>query len=383
MLGYVADNLLAGQFDSFQWHQVEDLQAQGAYFLDVREDFELATGQIQGSKNIPLNQLRQHLEEFPKDETIYVYCQVGHRGYNAVRILQQAGFVAKNLDGGYKTYKNAHYQLKEIALKRPEKPSRSQLTADRHLESIELDACGLQCPGPILKVKENLDQMTEGQTLTVTASDFGFYADIEAWSTNTGNTLLDHKIEGNKVIATLAKGSGSVQSAHMAHPNQLPAEGVLTKTKDGATMVVFSGDLDKAIASMIIASGAAAYGKKVTLFFTFWGLSILKKKKVKKSGLAKMFDLMLPSSAKKLPLSNMNMGGMGPAMIKHIMKEKNVDSLPDMIEQAHKLGVKFVACTMSMDLMGIEKEELFDFVEYGGVATFIGDSEKANMQLFI
>ena len=383
MLGYVADNLLAGQFDSFQWHQVADLQAQGAYFLDVREDFELATGQIQGSKTIPLNQLRQRLEELPKDEPIYVYCQVGHRGYNAVRILQQAGFVAKNLDGGYKTYKNAHYQLKEIALKRPEKPSRSQLTADRHLESIELDACGLQCPGPILKVKENLDQMAEGQTLIVTASDFGFYADIEAWSKNTGNTLLDHKIEGNKVIATLAKGSGSVQSAHMAHPNQLPAEGVLTKTKDGATMVVFSGDLDKAIASMIIASGAAAYGKKVTLFFTFWGLSILKKKKVKKSGLAKMFDLMLPSSAKKLPLSNMNMGGMGSAMIKHIMKEKNVDSLPDMIEQAHKLGVKFVACTMSMDLMGIEKEELFDFVEYGGVATFIGDSEKANMQLFI
>ena len=148
-------------------------------------------------------------------------------------------------------------------------------------------------------------------------------------------------------------------------------------------MVVFSGDLDKAIASMIIASGAAAYGKKVTLFFTFWGLSLLKKKKVKKSGLAKMFDLMLPSSAKQLPLSKMNMGGMGPAMIQHIMKKKNVESLPDMIEQAHKLGVKFVACTMSMDLMGIEKEELFDFVEYGGVATFIGDSEKANMQLFI
>ena len=383
MLGYVADNLLAGQFDNFQWHQVEDLQAQGAYFLDVREDFELATGQIQGSKNIPLNQLRQHLEEFPKDETIYVYCQVGHRGYNAVRILQQAGFTAKNLDGGYKTYKNAQYQLKEISLKKPEKTNSPQIAEDRPLENIELDACGLQCPGPILKVKENLDQMAEGQTLIVTASDFGFYADIEAWSKNTGNTLLDHKIEGNKVIATLAKGSGAVQSAQTAHPSQLPGQGVLTETKNGATMVVFSGDLDKAIASMIIASGAAAYGKKVTLFFTFWGLSILKKKKVKKSGLAKMFDLMLPSSAKKLPLSNMNMGGMGSAMIKHIMKEKNVDSLPDMIEQAHKLGVKFVACTMSMDLMGIEKEELFDFVEYGGVATFIGDSEKANMQLFI
>lgn len=157
----------------------------------------------------------------------------------------------------------------------------------------------------------------------------------------------------------------------------------MQETKDGATMVVFSGDLDKAIASMIIASGAAAYGKKVTIFFTFWGLSILKKQKVKKTGLAKLFDMMLPSRADALPLSQMNMGGMGSAMIKHIMKQKNVDSLPDMIEQAHQLGVKFVACTMSMDLMGIEKEELFDFVEYGGVATFIGDSEKANMQLFI
>ena len=383
MLGYVADNLLAGQFETFQWHQVADLQAQGAYFLDVREDFELATGYIQGSKTIPLNQLRQRLAELPKEETIYVYCQVGHRGYNAVRILQQAGFSAKNLDGGYKTYKNAQYQLKEISLNRPEKTNSPQLAEDFPLDNIELDACGLQCPGPILKVKENLDQMADGQTLTVTASDFGFYADIEAWSKNTGNTLLDHKIEGNKVIATLAKGSGLAPSTQMAHPSQLPAEGVLTETKDGATMVVFSGDLDKAIASMIIASGAAAYGKKVTLFFTFWGLSLLKKKKVKKSGLAKMFDLMLPSSAKQLPLSKMNMGGMGPAMIQHIMKKKNVESLPDMIEQAHKLGVKFVACTMSMDLMGIEKEELFDFVEYGGVATFIGDSEKANMQLFI
>lgn len=383
MLGYTADNLMTGKFQAFQWSQVADLQAQGAFFLDVREDFELATGQIEGSKTIPLNQLRNRLDELPKDQTIYVYCQVGHRGYNAVRILKQAGFNAKNLDGGYKTYKNASYQLKEIMLKTKEKVSLAQLIQETDLENVELDACGLQCPGPILKVKENLDKMTEGQTLTVSASDFGFSADIEAWCQNTGNTLLENKIEGNKVIATLAKGSVANAGQNPSQPSNLPAEGVLTETKDGATMVVFSGDLDKAIASMIIASGAAAYGKNVTLFFTFWGLSILKKQKVKKSGLAKMFDIMLPSSANKLPLSNMNMGGMGSAMIKHIMKQKNVDSLPDMIEQAHKLGVKFVACTMSMDLMGIEKEELFDFVEYGGVATFIGDSEKSNMQLFI
>lgn len=382
MLGYTADNLLTGKVASFQWSEVADLQSQGAYFLDVRENFELATGQISGSHTIPLNQLRHRLQELPKDQIIYVYCQVGHRGYNAARILKQAGFEVKNLDGGYKTYKNASYQLREIEVKKVDvKPAAEVAASD--LETIQLDACGLQCPGPILKVKENLDLMQDGQKLTVAASDFGFSADIEAWCKNTGNTLIDNKIEGNKVIATLAKGSGPVQETQAVLPSQLPAEGVLTETKDGATMVVFSGDLDKALASMIIASGAAAYGKQVTLFFTFWGLSVLKKQKVKKSGLAKMFDIMLPNSANKLPLSNMNMGGMGSAMIKHIMKRKNVDSLPDMIEQAHKLGVKFVACTMSMDLMGIEKEELFDFVEYGGVATFIGDSEKANMQLFI
>lgn len=383
MLGYTADNLMTGKIENIQWSQVTELQAQGAFFLDVREDFELATGQIKGSQTIPLNQLRNRLDELPKHKTIYVYCQVGHRGYNAVRILKHAGFDAKNLDGGYKTYKNANYKLTEINFKTPEKVSLAQLIKETDLETVQLDACGLQCPGPILKVKENLDKMEEGQKLTVAASDFGFYADIEAWSKNTGNTLLENKIEGNKVIATLAKGAVAESGPGSSLPSHLPEEGVLTETKDGATMVVFSGDLDKAIASMIIASGAAAYGKKVTLFFTFWGLSVLKKKKVKKSGLAKMFDLMLPSSANKLPLSNMNMGGMGSAMIKHIMNQKNVDSLPDMIEQAHKLGVKFVACTMSMDLMGIEKDELFDFVEYGGVATFIGDSEKANMQLFI
>jgi len=134
---------------------------------------------------------------------------------------------------------------------------------------------------------------------------------------------------------------------------------------------------------MIIASGAAAMGKNVTIFFTFWGLSILKKQKIKKRGLAKLFDIMLPNGADQLPVSNMNMGGIGAKMIKSVMKQKNVDSLPTMIEKANELGVKFVACTMSMDIMGIDKTELFDFVEYGGVATYLGDSEQANLNLFI
>ena len=383
MLGYTADNILSGKVATFQWSQVDELISNNAFLLDVREEFELATGTIESSHHIPLNQLRQRLGELPKNQPIYVYCQVGHRGYNAARILSQAGFDVKNLDGGYKTYKTAHYRIKPLDYLSFNQTRYKSEDLKEPSEIIHLDACGLQCPGPILKVKEKIDKMSIGQKMEIEASDFGFGADLAAWCQNTGNTLLSNKIENGKVLATIVKGKSSISESEMKNLPSLGQEGVLKETKDGATMVVFSGDLDKALASMIIASGAAAYGKKVTIFFTFWGLSILKKQKVKKSGLAKLFDIMLPSKANNLPLSRMNMGGMGASMIKYIMKQKNVDSLPDMIEQAHQLGVKFVACTMSMDLMGIEKEELFDFVEYGGVATFIGDSEQANMQLFI
>lgn len=383
MLGYTADNILSGKIATFQWSQVDELISNNAFLLDVREEFELATGTIESSHHIPLNQLRQRLGELPKNQPIYVYCQVGHRGYNAARILSQAGFDVKNLDGGYKTYKTAHYRIKPLDYLSFNQTRHKSEDLKEPSEIIHLDACGLQCPGPILKVKEKIDKMSIGQKMEIEASDFGFGADLAAWCQNTGNTLLSNKIENGKVLATIVKGKSSISESEMKNLPSLGQEGVLKETKDGATMVVFSGDLDKALASMIIASGAAAYGKKVTIFFTFWGLSILKKQKVKKSGLAKLFDIMLPSKANNLPLSQMNMGGMGASMIKYIMKQKNVDSLPDMIEQAHQLGVKFVACTMSMDLMGIEKEELFDFVEYGGVATFIGDSEQANMQLFI
>lgn len=378
MLGYTADNILNNKVEIFQWSDIKELQENSSFFLDVREDFELATGSIENSVQIPLNQLREKLGELPKDKVIYVYCQVGARGYNAARILMQAGFNVKNLDGGYKTYKYAKYKIRNTIPQNPLKKGPS-IKAEEENTNINIDACGLQCPGPILKVKENIDRMNEGQLLTIQASDFGFSTDIENWCKNTGNTLIENKIEGNKVLATIQKGNSECNSL----PDFKKTEGVLQETKDGTTMVLFSGDLDKALASMIIASGAAAYGKEVTVFCTFWGLTLLKKNKIKKSGMAKLFDMMLPSSANKMPISQMNMGGIGSNMIKSIMKNKNVNSLPEMIQEAHHLGVKFVACTMSMDLMGIEKEELFDFVEYGGVATFIGDSENANMQLFI
>ncbi|MPN50779.1 Sulfur carrier protein DsrE2 [bioreactor metagenome] len=151
-------------------------------------------------------------------------------------------------------------------------------------------------------------------------------------------------------------------------------------------MIVFSGDLDKVLASFIIANGAAAMGRPVTMFFTFWGLNALRKtekQKVKKPLLDGMFGMMMPRGSSRLKLSNMNMGGMGTKMMKKVMNDKNVDSLEDLMKKAMENGVKIVACTMSMDVMGITKEELIDGVEFAGVAAYLGDAEQSNVNLFI
>ena len=151
-------------------------------------------------------------------------------------------------------------------------------------------------------------------------------------------------------------------------------------------MVVFSGDMDKALASFIIANGAAAMGRPVTMFFTFWGLNILRKsekQRVKKSVVEKMFGVMMPRGSRKLKLSKMNMGGMGTKMMKRVMREKNVETLENLMKQAIENGVKLVACTMSMDVMGIRKEEIIDGVEFAGVASYLGDAENSDVNLFI
>jgi peroxiredoxin family protein len=152
------------------------------------------------------------------------------------------------------------------------------------------------------------------------------------------------------------------------------------------SMIVFSGDLDKVLAAFIIACGAAAMDKPVTMFFTFWGLNVLRKAHpgaVKKGLVEKMFGWMMPNGAEKLTLSKMNMGGMGTVMMKRVMAQKNVYSLPKLMETAKEQGVRLIACTMSMDVMGIRAEELIDGVEYGGVATFIDAADRSNTTLFI
>ncbi len=158
----------------------------------------------------------------------------------------------------------------------------------------------------------------------------------------------------------------------------------MDKTKK--TIIVFSGDLDKAMAAFIIANGAAAMGDDVTMFFTFWGLNILRKREkisAKKSFLQGMFGWMMPRGAGRLGLSRMNFGGMGATMMKMVMKQQNVSSIEELIATAKEQGIKMVACTMSMDVMGFKPEEMIDGLEYAGVATYLGEADEANVNLFI
>ena len=153
-----------------------------------------------------------------------------------------------------------------------------------------------------------------------------------------------------------------------------------------STLIVFSGDLDKAIASFIIATGSAAMGNQVTMFFTFWGLNILRKEQyvpLQKSFMDKLFAKMLPRGPEKLGISKMNFGGLGAKMMKYTMKKKNIASLKELIETAKELDVKMFACTMSMDVLGIKKEELIDGLEYAGVASYLAEANDANINLFI
>lgn len=386
MLGFVAANILEGLTDTFQWYQIKDILQADGLLLDVRDEIERELGYIDGSINIPLGELRNRLSEIPKNKTIYVYCQVGIRGYIAARILMQAGYKVKNLDGGYKTYEsiytassggNCQVEVDDAGVAKIHCNPNEDIKADLHI-----NACGLQCPGPIMQVYKALEEMQPGEVLEVKATDPGFMKDIASWCSKTGNTLIKSEMDSKTCKALIQKGS-TLESKHVVSSSH---ESMINTDKDAATMVVFSGDLDKALASFIIASGAASMGKKVTLFFTFWGLNILRKDsspKVRKDFLEKIFGWMMPKGPKKLPISKMNMGGMGPKMIQHVMKRKNVDSLETLIKNAMDMGVNIVACAMSMDIMGIKAEELIDGVEIGGVATYLGETQDANLNLFI
>ena len=176
-----------------------------------------------------------------------------------------------------------------------------------------------------------------------------------------------------------------IDPAVKAYIDERLAEIAADRPDNRVTMVVFSGDLDRQLASLVIATGAAAMGMEVSVFYTFWGLTALKKQSLLsgKTLKEKMFMAMTPASLSKMPLSKMNFGGMGRTMLKTMMKEKEIASVEELFAMARELGVRQIACTMSMDVMGITKDELIDGVLLGGVATFLGDAARSKVSLFI
>ncbi len=408
--GFVAENVLTGKSRHIQWHEITECNFTDLHLVDVRTPEEHALGSIESAVNIPLQEIRSRLDELPRDEMIVLFCGVGLRAYTAERILRQHGFTnVFNLSGGYKTYEVATQRQdnedifeKDIIWKddniyqatpKPDGAGReSAVVADipaavEHFV-LKVDASGLQCPGPIMKLKTEMDKLAIGAELEETATDPGFARDVQSWCKMTGNALVSLEEDAGRIKAHIRREDGNGISAKRA--NAGPAHAGAVQTVDdsahGTTLVVFSDSLDRALASFVIANGAAASGKTVTMFFTFWGLSIIKKSEtvsVRKDLMGRMFGWMLPANSRRLGLSKINFGGVGPKLMRARMKAQHVAPLEEMITSAREAGVRLVACQMSMGIMGVTREELIDGVEIGGVATYLEHAGESRVNLFV
>ncbi len=371
-LGMIAENMRDGLTTPVSSEEIvpEDL------VLDVREPAEFETGAIPGAVNISLGSLRSRLDGLDKARRIVTVCKVGLRGYVAERILKQHGFTAANLSGGMLSWDAAHFVLNNPApvcggacpLPPPPSPSSSPVASGK-----TVDVRALSCPGPVVRLKQEIDALEVGGELRLLAAD-SFQPDLVNWARSSGNELLSLERKEDHLEARIRRG-GVASAAPVA-----------AKKDDRAALILFSNDLDKALAALIVACGMAAAGSKVSIFFTFWGLSVLRKNPapvVKKSLVARMFGFMLPKGAKKLALSKMNMAGMGGAMMKQVMAREHVPTLPELLAQARELGVEFIACEMAMNVMGLQREELIEVDSVAGVASFAGLAKEAGTTLFI
>ena len=378
--GYVASNIISGAMPVISWRELAEKKDE-VMLIDTRTPEEFSFGTIPGAVNIPLDEMRDRLSEIPADKPVVLFCAVGLRGYLAQRILIGRGYRnTANLIGGYKTYSAAVAPIPAPTASSPAQPAASapsqSVQSGSAKEPLRVNACGLQCPGPIMQVKKAMDSIAPGERVEIVATDAGFARDASAWCATTGNKLIEKKEEKGRYTVLLEKGDEACTC-----PSSLPAAG-----GRGKTLILFSDDLDKALATFVLANGAAATGQKVSIFFTFWGLNVLKKiqkPRTEKDIFGKMFGMMLPSSSLRLKLSKMNMMGLGSRMMRFLMKRKGIDSLESLRSQALAQGVEFIACQMSMDMMGIRREELLDEVTIGGVATYMERADKANVNLFI
>lgn len=390
--GYTAVNVLSGEMPSIYWRELRDLIQSGKdiQLVDIRTPDEVIMGTLPGAINLPLDTLRENIDKVAEDKPVVVFCAIGLRGYLAVRMLMGAGKKVVNLVGGLKIYNAATRKLNtdfsdwnkicdtfKPDLKVIEMPKAKQVNAiEKDKKVKKIDACGLQCPGPIMRVKNEMDELTVGQQLEVVSTDSAFSRDVASWCQITGNQLVSKSAISGRYTVLLEKGKPAVASSDI----------VTSPQHKGKTLIMFSDDLDKALATFILANGAAATGEKVSVFFTFWGLNTIKKAKkprVKKDIFSRLFGMMMPSHSMKLSLSKMSMFGIGDLMMRHVMKIRGIDSLESLRQQALDNGVEFIACQMTMDMMGIAREELLDECTIGGVATYMSRAVKSDVNLFI
>ncbi|MBQ9328791.1 MAG: DsrE/DsrF/DrsH-like family protein [Solobacterium sp.] len=365
------------EYKTIQAEEFDALIGQDVTFVDLREPDEILVAGIDGALNIPFSKIGTGLDFIPSGKPAVVFCRVGDWSSEVAELLADRGIEAYHLEGGFQAYRT---YLQETDPAKAEALSHAVETAvnpaapvTEKTDEVKIDAKGLKCPGPIVKVADTIRELDEGTLVRVEATEDAFASDIAVWAERTGNPLQSLNVEDGVITAVLKKGSAVKESVSEVHPHE-------------KTMVVFSGDLDKTIAAFIMANGAASMGRPVTIFFTFWGLNILRrpeKVNVKKDFIEKMFGFMMPRGTTKLGLSRMNMGGAGAKMIRYIMKKNGISSLEELIQDAIQHGVRLVACQMSMDIMGIRKEELIDGIELGGVATMLGSAENSDLTYFI
>ncbi|AWI08679.1 FAD-dependent oxidoreductase [Ereboglobus luteus] len=351
------------------------------HLIDVRPQAVASIDPLPDSTNIPFSDLRSRLGELDAGKKYAVTCSLGKTSYFAARILMQHGFDVVSVAGGLKMSRPVESEKTQ-----PQPATAAPVSKDGSLPEdariVEsLDCTGMSCPGPLLQLKSRMETLASGAELHVTASDPGFAHDVRAFCRSANHELLGVSSGKGIISARIRKTAGASISAPATSSPQATAR------RKGATVVVFSGEMDKVMASLVIANGAAALGGKVTMFFTFWGLNALRRERPvqvpgKKSLLDRMFSWMLPRGLSRLPLSKMNFGGAGRAMMKHQMATKNLPNLAGLLGSAKMSGVRFVACTMSMEAMGIQPEELIDGVEFGGVADYLDSAELSGTNLF-
>lgn len=442
--GFAGNNMRTGMMNSVSSLQeasaLASSQNKNLLVLDVRDSMSstvrpvpsVEDGGVDPSHvvNIPLEEVRGRIEEVKaligEHTRVVTVCNLGKLSYFASRILSAHDIPCQSLAGGLSMLKGRPSHSLSHAEARPPKTHNtatsspaagSTVTASAlsrpessttSMEVVQLDVCGIACPGPIMAIRKALPSLSPGQQVCVTASDPGFYNDFSSFCRVNGLEVLSVEKGGGKVKGQFRVPGGHVTAseAHVAAEVSPSASSTTSQSTSpvsaGASnvdmaLVVFSGEMDKVMAAFVLANGTLAMGGKVTMFFTFWGLNALKcsgaecpyqstgthLNHASKTVMDRMLSVMLPKGLDALPLSNLQMGGAGPIAMKMQMKQKHLPNLPDLLREAQQNGARFVACAMSMEALGVGEDELIRGVELGGVADFLEEASKAKTTLFI